>query len=84
MIASELTDLILSTHETSHKSLISKIESAIEYSERYQNKPKGYYQTHHFPPKTQEAISLLVKILTGIIADDSIWNDIHALLRFTV
>lgn len=84
MFAPELIDLLLSDHVTSNEHLLPKIESAIEYAEKYQHKSTGFYHMHHIPPKTQEAISLLVEYLAGTITDDSIWNNIHSLLRFNV
>ena len=64
--------------------LFSYVNSAILYAEKYQNKDVGFYLNHPIPPKTEQAIILLVSYLLGIFHDDSIWSNVNILLRFNM
>ncbi len=59
------------------------IESAILYAERFQHKPIGYYNAHQIPPKTEQAITLIVKHIISN-PDNCMWNKIDSLLMFNI
>ncbi len=82
MLANELIDkLCFVKHTGTIDSSI--IESAILYAERFQHMPKGFYNTHQIPPKTVQAIILIVVHMTSN-SNYSIWNKVDALLRFNI
>lgn len=82
MLANELIDTFCFVkHIDTLDSLI--IKSAILYAEHFQHKPKGFYNTHQIPPKTEQAIILIVVHMTSN-SDYSIWNKVDALLRFNI
>ena len=62
----------------------SQVELAILYAEHFQHKPKGFYKTHQIPPKTEQAIKLIVKNMTKSIIEDSVWIKAESLLRFNL
>lgn len=83
MLAKELIDtLCLGNHVYAIDCSI--VESAILYAERFQHKPRGFYNTHQIPPKTEQAIILIVVHIANLNSDDRIWNKVDALLRFNV
>lgn len=62
---------------------ISIIKSAILYAERFQHKSIGYYQSHQIPPKTEQAIVLIVEHIISN-SNECVWNKINSLLRFNM
>ena len=58
------------------------INRTINYVEVFQRKPIGYYRTHNIPPKTEQAIELILLNIDNLDIKNSLWNSINSLLLF--
>lgn len=85
-------NLILS-HNEDDSLLQSYILSAIDYAERYQKIPRGYYSNHDMPESTAQAVIMLVTHFyesrdgssagffgNSTQAADQVWKSVNLLL----
>jgi len=83
MLADKLIAKLCSENRI-NKNPCSNAESAILYAERFQQKPKGFYNTHQIPPKTEQAIMLMVERIANSTVDENMWNKVESLLHFNI
>ena len=83
MLADELIGKFRSECQVKDETCLP-VESAILYAERFQHKSKGFYRFHQIPPKTEQAIMLMVTHVAKSNADDCIWSKVDSLLRFNI
>ena len=60
MLQKVKANLILE-HDADNELLIGYIRAAVDYAERYQKKPQGFYSKrgNHMPPTTEQAVIML-------------------------
>lgn len=75
-----LTDELMTKIDSIDTSIV---KSAIIYAERFQHKPNGFYRTHHIPPKTEQAILLIIEHFNNN-ENYVIWSKVDSLLRFNM
>ena len=59
-LLNKVKENLILNHDEDDSLLQSYILSAIDYAERYQKIPRGYYSNHDMPDSTSQAVIMLV------------------------